>query len=93
MYPLLSTLIGHRYPEAPTFGLPCPTTIFTLGLLSWTRPSVPWPLTIVPIGWAIIGSSAAVRLGMWEDLGLGIGAMLFLVTHVGIQRSHRIAMR
>lgn len=39
-YPALGYLLGHRYPYAPTFGLPCPTTIFTLGLLLWMeRPS------------------------------------------------------
>src|SRR5687768_12256938 len=28
-YPLLGHLLGHRYPSAPTFGAPCPTTILT----------------------------------------------------------------
>ena len=30
LYPAWSWLAGHRYPAVPTFGLPCPTTIFTL---------------------------------------------------------------
>lgn len=29
IYPIVAALIGHRYPAAPTFGLPYPTTIFT----------------------------------------------------------------
>jgi hypothetical protein len=33
IYPLLGLLFGHRYPTMPTFGLPCPTTIFTIGVL------------------------------------------------------------
>ena len=32
-YPLLATAFGHAWPARPTFGLPCPTTIFTMGLL------------------------------------------------------------
>src|SRR5690348_4071437 len=38
VYPLLGAAQGHRYPAAPTFGLPCPTTLFTLGLLMWAAP-------------------------------------------------------
>jgi len=33
IYPLIGYLFGHRYPAMPTFGLPCPTTISTLGIL------------------------------------------------------------
>src|ERR1043165_1465334 len=33
-YPAIGLLAGHRYPAFPTFGAPCPTTIFTFGFLS-----------------------------------------------------------
>ncbi|HXV99120.1 MAG TPA: DUF6064 family protein, partial [Anaerolineae bacterium] len=36
IYPILGYFLGHTYPQSPTFGLPCPTTIFTFGLLLWT---------------------------------------------------------
>ena len=32
IYPLIGTYLGHGYPRLPTFGLPCPTTIFTFGI-------------------------------------------------------------
>jgi hypothetical protein len=36
IYPLLGISLGHAYPRAPMFGVaPCPTTIFTFGLLLW----------------------------------------------------------
>src|SRR5688572_18008950 len=35
IYPILGYVLGHFYPASPTFGLPCPTTIFTLGILMW----------------------------------------------------------
>ncbi len=70
LYPLIGYSVGHRYPYAPTFGLPCPTTIFTLGLLLFSvRPVSGWVFAI-PLLWAAVGSSAAFQLGMVEDLGL-----------------------
>jgi len=70
LYPLLGWLLGHRFPASATFGVPCPTTIVTLGLLVWARPRAPWWLLVVPLAWTAVGSSAAFSLGMWEDLGL-----------------------
>ncbi|HYL56082.1 MAG TPA: DUF6064 family protein [Gemmatimonadales bacterium] len=81
LYPLLGWLQGHRFPASATFGLPCPTTIVTLGLLVWARPRPPWWLLVVPLAWAVVGISATVALGMWEDLGLvaaGIAAAAWL---------------
>jgi hypothetical protein len=76
-YPLLGYTLGHRYPAAPTFGLPCPTTIFTLGILMWGQRTGVLRLAAVPLLWAIIGTQAAFALGVWEDLGLPIAAALF----------------
>ena len=76
VYPELGSALGHSYPAAPTFGLPCPTTIFTLGLLLWARPRVPLSVLIVPLMWAVVGSLAAVQLGVGEDAGLAVTAVL-----------------
>jgi hypothetical protein len=76
VYPALSYLIGHRYPASPTFGLPCPTTIFTLGILTWAGRAAPWPALVVPMAWSVVGTSAALQLGMREDLGLPTAAVL-----------------
>ena len=81
VYPLLGYLFGHIYPASPTFGLPCPTTIFCLGVLLWTREKCPWAILIIPVIWSLIGFSAAIRLGMREDTALplaGITAILIL---------------
>jgi len=85
VYPLLNRLFGHGYPESPTFGAPCPTTIATLGLLIWVRRCPPAWLLIVPLGWVVVGTSAVFVFGMWEDLGLlasGIVAALLLLRHI-----------
>ena len=76
IYPLLGYLLGHRYPESPTFGLPCPTTIFTFGLLLWTDRKVPYYVLIIPVLWAVVGFSAALSLGVLEDIGLLVAAVV-----------------
>ena len=78
-YPALSYALGHRYPAAPTFGLPCPTTIFTLGLLVWGGTALPRRVLIVPLLWAVVGTSAAVSLGMVEDFGLLVSAIAVVI--------------
>ncbi len=76
LYPLLGTALGHGYPYSPAFGLaPCPTTIFTLGLLLWTDRPVPKAVLAIPTVWALVGSMAALRLGIIEDVGLLVAAL------------------
>lgn len=70
IYPLLAMLLGHAYPAMPTFGLPCPTTLFTLGMLALLRPPYPAYLLVVPVLWTIVGVQGALLLGVYEDFGL-----------------------
>src|SRR5689334_13463871 len=51
-YPVLTHTLGHTYPFGPTFGVPCPTTLLTIGLLLTVRGGVPVRLGIIPIVWA-----------------------------------------
>jgi hypothetical protein len=90
IYPLIGYALGHRYPAIPTFGLPCPTTIFTLGILACGTPAVVRKLAVIPLLWALIASQAAFALGVWEDLGLLAGAAVFLVVSwgAGVRLSH-----
>ena len=52
-YPLLGAWAGHRWPAAPSFGLPCPTTICTIGLLGLARGAVPRLVLVGPVLWAV----------------------------------------
>jgi hypothetical protein len=70
VYPVYGYFNGHVYPHSPTFGLPCPTTIFTFGVLLMTDRKVPISILIVPGIWSIIGFFAALSLGITEDFGL-----------------------
>lgn len=87
-YPLVGIAAGHAYPRAPTFGLPCPTTIFTLGMLLLATRPVPLGLFVVPLGWAIVGGSAAALLGVVQDFGLPVAAIAVVATLVA-ERSLR----
>ena len=78
VYPVIGYALGHRYPAITTFGLPCPTTLFTLGVLCWGPPGIVRKLAVVPVAWALIASQAAFSLGVWEDLGLLAAAALFV---------------
>lgn len=76
VYPSLGYLIGHVYPYAPTFGIPCPTTIFTLGIFLLTDKKCPLIHLIIPGLRGLIGLSAALNLGFYEDFGLVISGAL-----------------
>ena len=83
IYPVLSYKLGHRYPMTPTFGVPCPTVIFTFGMFLWTRRNVPVYLMVIPLLWSLIGLSAALSIGMKEDFGLVVAGVssFFLIVH------------
>jgi len=74
-YPLLSAMLGREFPGMPTFGLPCPTTIFTIGMLAFLSAPFPRTVFVVPIAWALVGSQAAWLLGVYEDMGLLIAGL------------------
>jgi hypothetical protein len=76
LYPVLGYVAGHIYPSSPTFGLPCPTTIFTFGIMLWTQPQMPKATLIIPMLWAVVGLSAVLTFGMVEDTGLILSGLL-----------------
>lgn len=76
-YPLVGMAVGQRYPRMPMFGVvPCPTTIFTFGLLLLSARRIPGWLLVVPAAWALFATSAAFALGVTEDLALPVAALL-----------------
>jgi hypothetical protein len=76
LYPAINAVEHGSLLKIPTFGLPCPTTIFTAGLLLLALPHSRI-LAIVPIVWSVIGGSAAFLLGVSADYALPVaGAAL-----------------
>ena len=77
IYPLVGLLLGHAYPAAPLFGVaPCPTTIFTFGILLWSKRRIPLYLLVIPFLWSLLGMSAALNLKVPQDYGLAVAGIV-----------------
>ena len=75
VYSLLGMTFGHNYPSAPIFGVaPCPTTIFTFGILFWATTKVPVYMLIIPLLWSIVGMSISLKVP--QDYGLVLAGVL-----------------
>ena len=84
VYPLWGMAAGHRYPAMPMIGIaPCPTTIFTIGILLLGRWAVVRWLLVIPLAWSAIGGSAAIMLGVPQDFGLFAAGMIVGVFALG----------
>jgi hypothetical protein len=79
IYPVAGYLNGHIFPDAPGFGLPCPTVIFSFGLFCWADKKLPWVIWVVPILWSLIGLSAVFSFGMTEDLALPVAMIISMI--------------
>ena len=76
VYPLLGMWAGHEYPAVPTFGLPCPVTIYTFGIFFMATPTPSRSLVIAPLLWAGIGTFAAFMLHVPQDWSLAVVVVL-----------------
>ena len=87
-YPIWATLAGHGYPELPTFGLPCPTTIFTIGVLALASGTSLRAVFTVPILWSLVGSQAAFLMDVKPDLGLLVAGVAAVGLFIWPVRAH-----
>lgn len=79
VYPIMGSLFGMVFPRLPMFGVPCPTTILTVGLLLFASPhAVRW-LAVIPVLWAALGGSAAIVFGIRADFGLLVAGLMLTV--------------
>jgi len=75
-YPILGYFFGRIYPQSLSFGLvPCPTTVFTFGMLLWADKKLPKYILIIPLIFSLSGF-LAIPLGIFEDIGLIIAGLL-----------------
>jgi hypothetical protein len=79
VYSVLGIWAGRDLMAGPIFGVaPCPTVVFTLGVLMIGQGRAIVFLSIVPVLWALVGLAAALQLDMREDLALPIAAAFLL---------------
>jgi hypothetical protein len=81
--------LDHIYRRSPTLGLPCPTAVFTFGILIWADKPVSIPVLIVPFVWPLVGLTAALNLGIKEDTGLLIAGLVATSCIVARNRARR----
>jgi hypothetical protein len=77
-YPAIEYLLGRGYPDLLPFGLvPCPMTVFTLGLFLWSDKKLPGYVVTIPIMYSLSGV-IPISLGIVEDIGLVIAGLVTL---------------
>ncbi len=78
-YPLIAWLAGHGWPRAPMVGVaPCPTAIFTIGILLLVDGRTPLHLVAIPVLGALYCGATAWLLNLPEDLAVplaGVGGL------------------
>ncbi len=84
-YPGVAVLSGFEWPRLPLFAVPCPTTLLTAGLLLMVPPREMRGLGVIPILWSVVGGSAALTLGVRQDLVLFLAGALLLI-HIAAPR-------
>jgi hypothetical protein len=85
LYPAINVVEHSSVTRIPTFGVPCPTTIFTAGLLLLAAPHSR-TLAIVPIVWSIVGGSASALLGVSADYVLPLAGAALAISILIPQR-------
>jgi hypothetical protein len=93
VYPAINAVQHGTWLSIPTFGVPCPTTIFSAGLLILAVPRL-WALATIPIIWSVVGGSAAFSLGVRADYALPIAGVMLAASlfqrtgHAPVIREH-----
>jgi hypothetical protein len=82
IYPAINVVDHGSVVSIPTFGVPCPTTIFTAGLLMHSKRPV-WRLAVIPVIWSVIGGSAAFLLGVRADYALPLAGVALALWSFG----------
>ena len=93
-YPAINLAAGHHYPATPTFGAPCPLTLFTLGIFCLLPSMTPRVALVIPVLWSLIASTVAVRFGITGDLALiPAAALAVLIVRYASERMDRVRLR
>lgn len=75
LYPVIGYLSGGSLVKTISLGLPCPSMVLTFGFLMLTTRDFPKYLLIIPSLWAIVGMSAAINFGVYQDYMMIIAAI------------------
>jgi hypothetical protein len=76
IYPFIGYLIEQNLSRTISIGLPCPTIILTFGFFLLCDKKFSKYLLIIPSLWAVLGISAALNLGIYQDSMMIIAAII-----------------
>lgn len=76
IYPAVSYFSEGSLTSIISAGLPCPTTILTFGLFLIYSGKFPRYLLIIPTLWSVIGISAALNFGVYQDFVMVAAAIV-----------------
>lgn len=93
VYPLILSMSGHHFPSTPTFGVPCPATIFTFGLFCVFASSIPVQLLVIPLMWTVFATSAIAHLDVAADYGMAVAAVAAVVAWLAAHPSMHVMKR
>jgi hypothetical protein len=71
------------------FAVPCPTVLFTAGVLLAVRPAVSRWLYLIPVAWSVIAGSAAILFEVTPDLALFAAATVMVLDALMVIRPAR----
>lgn len=76
IYPVVSYFTEGSLTSTISAGLPCPTTILTFGFFLLYSEKLPRYLLIIPTLWSLIGISAALNFGVYQDFVMVTAAIV-----------------
>lgn len=83
IYPFVGVLAGRVFPGYPIFGImPCPVTLFTIGLLLWSDVKPTFPVVIIPIFWAFMGIVPLLFYEVYADIVTILAGTIALVYYL-----------
>jgi hypothetical protein len=94
IHPVIAIRLGHHYPAFPTFGVPNPTVIFTIGVLLWAKPRAHEALFVIPTMWTIVQLPSMMSTLYMQDWLLPIATLSaagFILWRKQMARLNRLA--
>lgn len=92
LYPVLTLAAGLTYPRAPSFGVPCPTVILTVGFLLMAPRREALICGVIPLLWSVVGGSAAVLLGVVTDWALPVAGVALVASGLAARRAEPVGV-
>ncbi len=91
IYPVADLIAGHNLTGIISLGLPCPTTIMTFGFFLLAGRQLRRYLLIIPTLWALMGLSAALNFGIYQDFVMVLAALTAILLPVAFNMRNAYA--